>query len=84
MPVHDVATGEPEPEGSYAVAVPDGGAHDYAPVVLGVPPAAHYTDAHTTASGPVFPTHRYVVHAQEYGCPLFGPLLATTDLTTVD
>jgi hypothetical protein len=66
------------------VAVSRHGAHDYSPAVLGAPQTAHYTDAGTTASGLVVPTRGYVVPAQEYGRPLFGPLFATTDLTTVD
>lgn len=33
---------------------------DYAPYVLGSRPAAHFTEAHRTVSGLVFPTHRYV------------------------
>jgi hypothetical protein len=35
--------------------------HDYAAEVLGGAPAAHFCEKHVTASGLVFPTHRYVV-----------------------
>lgn len=34
---------------------------DYAPYVLGSRSAAHYTEAHKTVSGLVFPTHRHVL-----------------------
>lgn len=34
---------------------------DYAPYVMGNRPAAHYTEAHRTVSGLVFPTHRSVL-----------------------
>jgi hypothetical protein len=34
---------------------------DYAPYVMGNRAAAHYTQAHRTVSGLVFPTHRYVL-----------------------
>ncbi|MFF0044354.1 hypothetical protein ACFYRG_51010 [Streptomyces mirabilis] len=57
--------------------------HDYAADVLGAPPAAHYTDAHTTASGLVFPTRRYVVPAKADGRSLPGPVLVTIDLTEI-
>jgi len=84
MPLHKTATGDVGRDRSTAVTVSRRGAHDHAPAVLGAAPAAHYTDADTTPSGLVVPTRGYVVPAQEYGRPLFGPLFATTDLTTVD
>jgi hypothetical protein len=58
--------------------------HDYAAEVLGAPPAAHYTDAHTTASGLVFPTRRYVVPLGEDGNSLSAPVLITIDLAEVN
>lgn len=57
--------------------------HDYAPDVLGRPSAAHFTEQHITASGLVFPTHRYIVPAQEDGRALKEPVLISIDLTEV-
>ncbi|MFE9728601.1 hypothetical protein ACFYQ5_34755 [Streptomyces sp. NPDC005794] len=57
--------------------------HDYAAEVLGAPPAAHYSDAHTAVSGLVFPTRRYVVPVPESGRPLPEPVLVTIDVTEV-
>lgn len=45
---------------------------DYAPYVLGSPPAAHHTESHQRASGLVFPTHRYVLPVVE-GKPVAQP-----------
>ncbi|MGW1887363.1 hypothetical protein [Streptomyces sp. NPDC001970] len=57
--------------------------HDYAADVLGGTPAAHFTDRHVTASGLVFPTHRYVVPIQEDARALPEPILVTIDLAEV-
>lgn len=57
--------------------------HDYAAEVLGAPPAAHYSDAHTTVSGLVFPTRRYVVPVQEDGRSLPEPVLVAVEVTEV-
>ncbi|MCO6003459.1 hypothetical protein NE236_00520 [Actinoallomurus purpureus] len=57
--------------------------HDYAPDVLGGIPAAHFTDNHVTASGLVFPTHRYIVPVQQDGHVLPEPILIAIDLTEV-
>ncbi|TXS49045.1 hypothetical protein EAO75_14925 [Streptomyces sp. uw30] len=55
--------------------------HDYAPDVLGGTPAAHFTEKHLTTSGLVFPTHRYVVPAQEDGRALREPILISIELS---
>lgn len=57
--------------------------HDYAPDILGRPSASHFTERHITASGLVFPTHRYVVPAQEDGSALKEPVLISIDLTDI-
>ncbi|WP_217554362.1 hypothetical protein [Streptomyces sp. GbtcB6] len=56
---------------------------DYAPDVLGRPGAAHFAERHITASGLVFPTHRYVVPAREDGRALEEPVLISIDLTEI-
>ncbi|MET9002842.1 hypothetical protein [Amycolatopsis sp. NPDC004169] len=40
---------------------------DYAPDVLGSRPAAHFTEAHRTVAGLVFPTRRYVLRRFDEG-----------------
>lgn len=55
--------------------------HDYAPDVLGGTPAAHFTGKHLTASGLVFPTHRYVVPVQEDARALPEPILISIELS---
>jgi hypothetical protein len=55
--------------------------HDYAPDVLGGTPAAHFSEKHVTASGLVFPTHRYVVPVQENARALPEPILISIDLS---
>lgn len=57
--------------------------HDYAPDVLGGPSAAHFAEQHITASGLVFPTHRYIVPTQEDGRALKEPVLISIDLTEI-
>ncbi|MCX5095222.1 hypothetical protein OOK36_41540 [Streptomyces sp. NBC_00365] len=57
--------------------------HDYAPDVLGRPSAAHFAEQHITASGLVFPTHRYIVPTQEDGRALKEPVLISIDLTEI-
>jgi hypothetical protein len=58
--------------------------HDYAAEVLGGGPAAHFCEKHlTTASGMVFPTHRYVVPIDKTGAVLLEPILITIDLTEI-
>ena len=55
---------------------------DYAPYVMGSPPAVHRTEAHRTVSGLVFPTHRYVLPVQD-GHPGPEPVIIVdfTDIT---
>ncbi|MFJ3306719.1 hypothetical protein ACIPSA_27065 [Streptomyces sp. NPDC086549] len=57
--------------------------HDYRAQVLGAPPAAHYSNAHLTVSGLVFPTRRFVVPVQEDGRSLPDPKLVTIDFTDI-
>jgi len=57
--------------------------HDYAADVLGGSPAAHYSADHTTVSGLVFPTHRYVVPVQEDGQALPEPILISIDFSEI-
>ncbi|MEU1371563.1 hypothetical protein ABZ454_36335 [Streptomyces sp. NPDC005803] len=57
--------------------------HDYAAEVLGGAPAAHLCEKHETASGLVFPTHRYVLPMQEDARVLPEPTLVTIDLTEI-
>ncbi|MFF7882715.1 hypothetical protein ACH40F_10110 [Streptomyces sp. NPDC020794] len=57
--------------------------HDYAPDVLGRPNASHFAERHITASGLVFPTHRYIVPAREDGPALKEPVLISIDLTEI-
>ncbi|GII57309.1 hypothetical protein Pth03_56980 [Planotetraspora thailandica] len=47
---------------------------DYAPYVMGNRPAHHYTEAHRTVSGLVFPTHRYVLPVED-GHPGHAPII---------
>lgn len=51
--------------------------------MLGGLPAAHLCKKHTTISGLVFPTHRYVVPTNENGQVLSEPVLVTIDLTHI-
>jgi hypothetical protein len=57
--------------------------HDYAAEVLGGAPAAHFCEKHVTASGLVFPTHRYVVPIDENAKVLPEPVLVTIDLSQI-
>ncbi|MGW0995678.1 hypothetical protein ACWD5V_20710 [Streptomyces sp. NPDC002523] len=57
--------------------------HDYAAEVLGGTPAAHLCEKHETASGLVFPTHRYVLPIDMDGRVLPEPVLVAIDLTEI-
>ncbi|MDH6115564.1 hypothetical protein P3T36_007686 [Kitasatospora sp. MAP12-15] len=57
--------------------------HDYAPDVLGGTPAAHLVERHITASGLVFPTHRYIVPVDQDGQAASEPVLISIDLDEV-
>jgi hypothetical protein len=57
--------------------------HDYDAEVLGSGPAAHFCERHVTASGLVFPTHRYVVPIEEDARVLPEPVLVTIDLAEI-
>ncbi|MDW5329936.1 hypothetical protein [Plantactinospora sp. KLBMP9567] len=60
--------------------------HDYRVEIQGKAPAlaAHYTDAHRTVSGLVFPTHRYVVPVADDNTPLAGPIIISIDLAEIN
>ena len=59
--------------------------HDYRVEIQGKAPAlsAHYTEAHRTVSGLVFPTHRYVVPTADDNTSLPGPVLLSIDLAGI-
>ncbi|WP_127509703.1 hypothetical protein [Actinoplanes solisilvae] len=59
--------------------------HDYRVDIQGRSPAlaAHYTEAHRTVSGLVFPTHRFVVPVAEDNTSLPGPVILAIDLPEI-
>ena len=56
--------------------------HDYRVEIMGASPrpSAHYTQAHRTVAGLVFPTHRYVVPTAEDNTALASPIFITIEL----